>query len=207
MNFAEIRNGSLKAATQLGFTLSRGLPLLDGSLRLRPTREIEDRALTLSAVVASTYGFPRDRIISWLEREKLTSVLSRAEQSFLRGDSGPVQDLQTQVEGLCVFAWALEFLPSLDFSKPSPNHLVSVFPNFKAAEESSRFRSRARLRTQEDIVAACDLAYCLHWAITQAALDQKVRPGKVPPHVVIERRRALEWMLSSDEWEDVSLDT
>ena len=208
MSFAEIRKRSLKVATQLKFTLPSTLPLLDESLRLRQLGDIEDRVLVLSAVVAASYGFPRDRIVSWLEREALVSVLSGAEQSFLRGTGVAAQQFQVQVEALSAFAWALGFLPSMDFGKPSPSHLVSIFPDFKVAESSARFRSRAKLRDQIDIVIACDLAYCLHWAINQAVVDKKAPPGKVPPHVVIERRRALEWMLSSSEWDDVSsLDT
>ena len=207
MDFAEIRDVSLKMAKQLQFALPSQLPLLDESLCLRPQSDIEDRALVTSAVVAVSYGCPKARIVSWLEQEALTSVLSGKERSFLRGEDAAVQSFQIQVEALCAFAWTLGFLPILDFGKPSPHHLVSIFPDFKMSEASARFRSQAKLRNKEDIVVKCDLAYCLHWAINQVTVDSKSLSGKLPSHVVIERRRVLEWMLSSDEWDDVLLDT
>ncbi len=66
---------------------------------------------------------------------------------------------------------------------------------------------KARLRSDDQIVSAADLAYCLHWAIRQSELEGKRPPGKVPPYVVVERRRALEWLLSDEDWDDVPLDT
>jgi len=32
-------------------------------------------------------------------------------------------------------------------------------------------------------------------------------PGNLKPYVVVERRRALDWLLSKEAWDDVSLDT
>ena len=207
MNFEEVRTKSLTVAKKLGYELPSGLPLLDSTIRLQPSREIENRALVLAGVVASSYGFPRDRVISWLDQEGLWSSVSLAEEDFLRHGKGSAQQFQMQVESLYAFAWALGYLPSLDFDKPSPANLVAVFPDFKVAESSAKFRDRANPRSQDEVAFSCDLAYCLHWAVSQAALDGKAIPGKVPQHVVIERRRALEWMLSADEWEEVSLDT
>ena len=207
MNFEEIRSKSISVAKKLGYELPSGLPLLDSTVRLRPSKEIEDRALVLSGVVASSYGFPRDRVISWLDQEGLWSSVSLAESDFLRHGKGSAQQFQMQVESLCAFAWALGYLPSLDFDRPSPAHLVAIFPDFKVAESSGKFRDRANPRSQDEVAFGCDLAYCLHWSVNQSALDGKAIPGKVPPHVVIERRRALEWMLSADEWDEVSLDT
>ena len=207
MNFEAIRIKSLSVAKNLGYELPSDLPLLDSTVRLRPPKEIEDRALVLAGVVASSYGFPRDRVTSWLDQEGLWSAVSLAEADFLRHGSGSAEQFRMQVEAVCAFAWALGYLPSLDFDRPSPAHLVAVFPDFKVAEPAARFRDRANPRPQDEVAFSCDLAYCLHWSVRQAALDGKATPGKVPQHVVIERRRALEWMLSADEWEDVSLDT
>lgn len=207
MNFEEIRNKSLSVAKKLGYELPSDLPLLDSTVRRRSSQEIEDRALVLAGIVASSYGFPRDRIIFWLDQEGLWSSVSLAEADFLRHGKGSAQQYQMQVESLCAFAWALGYLPSLDFDRPSPAHLVAVFPDFKVAESSAKFRDRANLRSQDEVAFGCDLAYCLHWSVKQAAIDGKAISGKVPPHVVVERRHALEWMLSADAWDEVSLDT
>ena len=58
---------------------------------------------------------------------------------------------------------------------------------------------------------------CLYFATLkypQATIHEAVRasttkqtPGKVPPYIVVERRRDLEWLLSDEDWDDISLDT
>jgi hypothetical protein len=207
MNLDDLRQASLRKATALGYPPAITLPLLDESLRLRSGREITERALTLSGVVAASYGFPRERVTEWLQGEGLEATLGKAEAAFLQGKLGDAQPFQVQVESLTAFAWALGFLGAIEFDKPSPRHLVSIFPDFKRSQSSIHFRDKAKLRDQNDVLRACDLAYCLHWGINQKLIDKKPLPGELPPHVVIERRRAIEWMLSSEAWEDVSLDT
>lgn len=207
MNFDELRQASLRKATALGYPPATTLPLLDDSLRLRSAKEITERALTLSGVVAVSYGFPRERVTEWLQREGLEATPGKAEAAFLQHKIGDAQPFQIQVESLTAFAWALGFLGVLDFDKPSPAHLVSIFPDLKKFESSIHFRDKAKLRDRDDVLRACDLAYCLHWGINQRSIERKPVPSALPPHVVIEKRRAIEWMLSSEDWEDVSLDT
>jgi hypothetical protein len=207
MNFDELRQASLRKAIALGYPPATTLPLLDESLGLRSGREITERALTLAGVVAASYGFPRERVTEWLHGEGLEATLGKAEAAFLQGKIGNAQPFQVQVESLTAFAWALGFLGALEFDKPSPGHLVSIFPDLKKCESSIQFRDKAKLRDRDDVLRACDLAYCLHWGINQRLIEKKPRPGALPPHVVIEKRRAIEWMLASEDWEDVSLDT
>ncbi|KJV25782.1 hypothetical protein VI06_18260 [Aquitalea magnusonii] len=205
MNYFEIRSKSLADSERLGFPRADILPVLDEELVIRPVGKIVDRALVLSVVVAVSYGFPRNKALSWLEAENLTSSLSSLELGFVKSNSQLSQMFQVQVEALCAFAWSLGYLPKLDFSAASPNHLVSVFPDFKVLESTRRFREKARLLPLSDMVSALDLAYCLHWGISHARVGGG--PGKVPPHVIVERRRALEWMFSSVDRDDISLDT
>jgi hypothetical protein len=96
---------------------------------------------------------------------------------------------------------------NLDFSRPCPDDFVAIFPRIKENQHSYDFRAVAASRSPEDLIAACDLAYCLHWAIVQRSLDGQRAIGKVPPYVIMERRRALEWILSREHWDEVSLDT
>lgn len=207
MDLHEIRQASLREAVQLGYEPAANLPLLDESARLRPQKEIEDRAVVLCGVVAASYGLPRDRVSTWIEKEGLRGTVTDTESLLLQGDASDSQAFQVQVESLAAFAWALRLVASLQFDRPAPGHLVSVFPDFKKAEPSTRFRSTAKLRDEIDVVRACDLAYCLHWSINQRLLERKPTKSAVPPHVIIERRRALEWMLSSEDWGQVSMDT
>jgi hypothetical protein len=208
VNFAEIRAASIEEVKGLGFPLPPdSLPLLDAPHGVRARQEVEGRALVLAAVVAAAYGYPKAQAQSWIERERLAGHLSLSERTFLQGDVSMAVQFQAQVEALGALAWALGLLPALPFDRPSPSHMVTVFPDLKKMEDIGRFQAGVRPRAEQEIASQCDLAYCLHWGINQARLEDKKPPGRTPPHVIVERRRALEWMLSSCDWDDVSLDT
>ena len=114
---------------------------------------------------------------------------------------------RTDSSRLNAFAWALGFVGSLHFDSCCDDSLITCFPDLKNDGSSDDYKAHAKTRSIDQIVSACDLAYCLHWAVADANLRSKPIPGHVDAHIIVERRRALEWMLSSDDWDDVSLDT
>jgi hypothetical protein len=206
MDFNEIRASSCELAKEYGFHIPDSLSLLDSS-EPRQVEEIIDRALAVSLIVAVSYGFKKDAALSWLEQESLVDTLSQKEKEFLNDSDRYKQIFQAQVETLCAFAWSLRFLPDINFSEDCPNHLVSLYPDFKKLEPSDRFRQRARLRSDKELVSACDAAYCLHWGLNQSMLDGVKPKHRLSPIVVTERRRALEWILNSEDWDSITLDT
>jgi hypothetical protein len=133
--------------------------------------------------------------------------LADSEEAFLIEGSGEVGSVQSKVEALQAFAWSLGIVKKMEFDQVCDNNLIKLFPDIKNDGNSDDFKSKSRLRDIKEIIAACDLAYCLHWAVTQAGLENKKLPNDVAPHVIVERRRALEWLLSQDGWDDISLDT
>ena len=106
-----------------------------------------------------------------------------------------------------MLVWSVGMAPKLAFVKPCPNDLVRMLPKLRTAESSAEFRSRAHRRSTEELLAAAELAYCLHWAITDASLRGAREPGRVPGWVIVERRGALEWTLTDEDWDEVPLDT
>lgn len=146
---------------------------------------------------------------SGLEANDLWSGSSRSEQALLKGEANQAVRgaLQLRVEALYAFAWALSLIDELDFAAPCPDIVVARYPDLRRDEDASSFRERARLRTADEILEAADLAYCLHWALRQAELDCDPRPGRVDAYVVTERRLALDWILSEEEWHALTLDT
>ncbi|MFK0378907.1 DUF4272 domain-containing protein [Pandoraea sp. NPDC090278] len=208
MDFEKIRSDSTSSLALLGFPKPATLPFLDGEAKIRSLDEIESRSLALSVVVAVAYGFPRERAMSWLDQERLAQSLSDGERTFLeKKDASNSRRFQVQAEALCTFAWTLGYLPALDFSLQCPENLVQIYPDFRGAESSKRFRGGASLISADAIFSTLDLAYCLHWGVNEALLSGSVVPSNVQYHVVTERRRALEWITSGDDWDGVSLDT
>ncbi len=183
------------------------LPLLDDGMPTRPTADAVNRLLTLTAVAAASYGFDKAKALAWLKQEKIDDLLTPTESKFLVAGEGNPQAFQMQIEGMWALAWALNMVPQLDFWKDCDDRFVATLPNLKISQSGADWYSKARIRAADEIVASCDLAYCLHWCVRQAQLEGKTPPGRLKAHVVTERRRALEWLLSEDNWDTVSLDT
>lgn len=201
------RKSSTEVAEGLGYSVNPRLPLLDASDIVRSAPEIVDRALAIHGVAAAAYGFDRSAALSWLRRQSCYEALTPTEVHFLDAGLGDPQRFANQVEGLFALSWALNVVGRLDFSRPCPNDFVFQLPNLKAQQDGQGFRLRARLRTPAEILAATDLAYCLHWAIRDAQLKCKESQGKVEEYVLMERRRALEWLVMDEGWEEIELDT
>ena len=207
MDLKHIRGESIRTAKQLGADVSPTLPLLDTGLEMRNTSEIVSRIMAMNAVAAIAYGFDKTKAIAWLNQEALTDSLSEQENRFVFQGGGQPDRFKVQVEGMWALAWAIGIANELNFAKDCDNRFVTILPNLKQSQRSADFRKQANPRPLEQVVSACDLAYCLHWAIRQSELTGKCPPGNLKPYVVIERRRALEWLLSKGAWDEVLLDT
>jgi hypothetical protein len=207
MDLKRIRAESIEAAQRLGIYVPAELPLSDTNLKLRDAEEVVSRILTMNALAAAAYGFDKDRATAWLNRERIIGSLTSDECSYLLHGGKNSDSFKLQIEGMWALAWALGIVNELNFSKDCDNRFVTLFPDLKRDQASSDFRIRMNPRSTESVIGACDLAYCLSWAIRQSELTGESVMRNLKPYVVIERRRALEWLLSDEAWEDVSLDT
>ena len=207
MHLKLIRAETIEAAKRLGVDVLATLPLLDAGLEMRSANETISRILAMNAVAATAHGFDKTKAVAWLNQEALTDSLSEQEKRFIFDGAGNPDRFKVQVEGMWALAWAIGIANELNFAKDCDNRFVMMLPSLKQSQSSAVFREKANLRSLEQIVAACDLAYCLHWAVRQSELSSKRLPGNLKPYVVIERRHALEWLLSKEAWDEVSLDT
>ncbi len=174
---------------------------------MRSADETISRLLAMNTVAAAAYGFDKTKAIAWLNQEALADSLSEQEKRFIFDGTENPDRFKVQVEGMWALAWAMGIANELNFANDCDNRFVVMLPNLKESRSSADFRVRANPRPLEQVAAACDLAYCLHWAIRQSELSGNRPPGNLKPYVVVERRRALEWLLSKESWEEVPLDT
>lgn len=203
-----VRNESTRVARELGYGVNSELPLLDLTNVVRSSDEVVDRALVLYCVVAVANKSRSEVALAWLRQERLVDQLTAKERRWMeQQNEGDRATYLAQEEALWTLMWALGFVDRLDFSEYCQPTLAGMFPRVRDGGRSTLFRSKATLRLSNEIVSAADLAYCLHWSIRNAALQSQAQAGKIEPYVLIERRRALEWLLSTDAWDDVSLDT
>lgn len=63
----------------------------------------------------------------------------------------------------------------------------------------------AILLTKMDML---DLYYNYHWACVDNRINPETKCGELNEEVVMERRKALEWLICKDkDWDSISLDT
>lgn len=209
--YQTVRERSLDAARRLGYPVNPSLPAVSDLLEPRAAKEIVDRALVLALVIYGVIGeFPTSLLREWAKRENLVPSMTERERRYFDGvlpSASEVTDLQDQIEALWTLSWVLGKTPILDFSEEVGDSLAKVLPDVEHGEDARRFRADVWIRPMTEILEACDLSYCLHWAIVSEALHGRPPPGTLEPWVVVNRRRALEWTLSRADWDDVPLDT
>lgn len=202
-----IRDRSRYQASQLGCRVLSSLPLIDNPVTIRPQGEVWIRLLCMHAIAAVAYGFRRSLAKAWLESEGIVEALTKEEAEFLTLGNGNDRRFQMRVEGMWALGWTVGLVPELDFSKPCADDFCEMLPDLVIGEPSSLYGAKLSPRPAIEVVEACDLSYCLHWCLTDAALRGHPLPPGIQPEDLIERRHALEWVISEGEYEDVSLDT
>ncbi len=207
METNNIRESSWNKVTKYGLPVNPNLPSL-GDIRLERSEETSvKRLMCLLAVAAAAYGFSHEQAQKWIVQEELIEELEDNEREFLEYGKGEIITFKTQIEGMWTIAWALGIIKSLDFTKDCPNSFISKLPDLKKMESIELFKSKVSLRKEAEIIKICDFVYCLHWAIRQTEFEGISLPLKIQQYVVLERRRALEWFVSKDNWYDLQLDT
>ena len=207
MDSQYIRIGSIATARLLSVDVPAFLPVKTHPVVLRPVEEIVSRLLAMHAIAATLSGVHRARAIRWLEHENLLRFLTQDEVRFLHDRIGLVDKFQWQVEGMWALAWAVGILGGLDFGEECSSHFAMMLPNLYWMENSKRFRTRTIARPLVEVLAMRDLAYCLHWGVREAAPMCPRPSGKLKHYVVVERRRALEWLVCDEDWDAIVLDT
>lgn len=211
MDAHSLRKSTKKTVEHLGYQFNPNLPLLDEGKIKHDCSEVANRILALYVCVACAYGFSKASGAEWLRREWLWDALTEPEREFLAGRSEAVTPtIQWQVEALWSLTWAAGYHDDLDFLSPCPDSFVKIFPDLKKGEGTENFKGKCKLRSLKAISEKLDLYYCLHWAVRNSELrDSQIerRQNMVEGQVYIERRRALEWILSDEDWSDLSLDT
>lgn len=210
-DIVDIRKDSEKKVKELGYIINENLPLLEiEKFNIRAIDSIISRILILHGLAAVSYGFNQEIVNSWLENEDLISNMYESELKLINAKKKDQEDIilfRTQVEASYALCWSVGFVKELNFSQGCPDNFVSILPDLKKKESSNVFRKKAKMLNKNDIIKSLDLAYCLHWAIVELASKGK-NNTKLSSFIIVERRRALEWVLQSNlDWYDINLDT
>lgn len=206
----EIRLMSKSLLEGARIPVNDNLPLLD----IREVRSGQDaacRLVILYVLGALLEGVASDKLVSWLEAERLASHLSPREIDFLSGrilTQAEENELSWKQESLFVLSWAGGLVKELGLPVAECD-LTDVFPKIPRAVSVTEFMDSYRRRSHVDILSALDAHYCIHHALRHEELwAPSTFPGVLHETVAIERRIALEWLADANAvWDDIDLDT
>lgn len=85
--------------------------------------------------------------------------------------------------------------------------LAAMFPSIEDNESVDEFIKGYKLRPEAEMFSMLYYFYRAHWVARNNSLNG-INDDKVNMSIIMERRRALEWVCDSSlEWDDISLDT
>lgn len=218
IDFNLVRLCSTERCAALGVEIPTGVPPLIDNKEILPKADtsIVNRSLALFCVLAvafepePTFKEAVFEVSNWANANEITSSFSDAENVvFEEITSEKIRDLfWGQQESLYAFGWALGWVAEIDSTDYLPDDFGNIFPDISKAELPSIFISKCRLRTLENLSRELDFYYCLHWWATEHRASPKERKRIPISTVAIKaRRKSLEWILTPQLWDEVSLDT
>jgi hypothetical protein len=175
----------------------------------RDAVEVGRRAAVLSALAEAGEGAPPGLVQRWMSLQGLEEALTPRERALLAAPGlTPLQrdDLRWGQEAAWALAWALGRAPGFAWDgwagEASP-----PWPGPRRAGRVEEALEGAVLLPPEQLLAEGDLAFRLHWAAVDAGMLGEPFPvERFHPDAVLERRRALAWVLSpGTAWDALDL--
>ncbi len=202
MNLTEIRELNLKRINE-GLLIQ--LPLLDEkNINFRDLRMIAMRAIILTEFKSLTI-YPEDRITSlnWMKEKNIDQLLSEKEREAIERKEFTDEEkinFSWYQESLTAILWVLGFIKKLEdpINEFDVEDYVDYLPPAVSIQE---YFENISTVSKENIIKELDYYYLVHHLTRR-------NENKFNLSVVIERRKALEWIIDKNlDWDNVSLDT
>lgn len=210
-DLAQVKARSEQIILQAGGRICNWLPYIDGE-QPRGQADLVGRALVLNALINIAFKAPIPIIKNWIDANGLATSLSRGERGLLQKRNEDLSgqeltDLQWSLEALWALMWAGSLVPDLPIDSHVPDTMATLVPNLEKNEGGSKFTQKMRLRPHAQLYQMLDLYYRAHW-YTEDGRINGYPTGSIISDIVMERRKALEWLLdASSDWDNISLNT
>jgi hypothetical protein len=222
----ERRDNSIERLKKMGISYNGHLPLIESSneITVKDLDVICKRAIAclLSASCAATIGSEKDATIAdiiklhvgylsyydiayddLLPQEKLIFSSNFTQQNVI--------NVAWSYEIYWGIIWASNLITNKEMINASEvcNVKRAIALLLETSDDYDFFKGLCKLRSVEKILDMLDLYYCYHWACRQKGLHpDTTNIGKLNEEVVMERRKALEWLIREEQdWDEIPLDT
>lgn len=212
---------SIKLLQERGIPYIPHLPVIvgDEDVVIRSKEEIVQRAIALCLIAVYAGGIAENGQIKE-EREFIEGIIQQfgaadfftEKEKDLLNDPQPDQTDTIQMvwmyECYWVLLWALGYVEELAFPDEICN-VSTAIDALRSAGDYDTFYQNAVVRSKQEILDQADLIYRYDWACVDARINNRTVAGGLNDGVVVERHRALNWLVCymEDDWDDVSTDT
>ena len=206
-----VKNESEKIITAGGGQICDWLPQLDIT-EMRDREAIVGRALAMLGLMHIYFRAPTNIINDWISRVGATKHLSTWEQTVLARSYDELTEqeltkLYWYIECVWTLMWIGSLIDELPYDSPVYDWMAQLTPNIQQNEDGSKFSAAMRIRSFDECFRMLDIYYRIHW-YTQNGQLNGYDTSPVSFDIVMERRKALEWVLDKElDWDDVPLDT
>lgn len=140
-----------------------------------------------------------------LDRYNVKNIMTNEEQElFEKGNHDIAVQISWQFEGCAVLLWTLGLLNYLNYPDTlvNPDELTGIV---SSCNNYSEFVQKCAFRSVEEILDLADLTYRYNWYCVDAQIEGE--EPKINPEIVVERYRALKWLLTDEKWDKVDINT
>lgn len=216
MDFLAIREQSVRRLRRWRLSDAGSLPLHSEAdfEWVRDAAAVAQRCHAIAAALALAHRAPVQTVRGAIDEHGLEPALGTRELELLRvleGDEEPDEqtlqqllvDISWREEALHALLWVLRLVPDLPPDRMCPRQ--PVYERLAPGLDPGRAPEDVLMRSLSEIATMLDFYYCLHWHARKAQYHGDVWDYEIAPGVVLERRRALEWLFQDARWEDVDL--
>jgi hypothetical protein len=195
---------------QMGVPVNTYLPIINvQETKIQSPQAVAKRCLILLALLNVVHGNKQKEIVRWLKQYKLWNDASPEEQAFFNAaypDEVLRNELSWRIEALWVLLWALGLASELGLPVEPCNledpELFKKIPGL--GRDPSRFIQEATLRSGDELLDELDLIYRVHWAVRDAALNDREILCGFHHGIVYEWHYALNWLTGyAEQWDDI----
>lgn len=210
-NLNKIKSENTESLRRAGIEVIDHLPVLDDA-EVRAETLVARRWIAMAALLQLHFKAPEAFIKEYLDENGLLEALSSEENEILNTGYENLNEQQKTnlywtIEAIWALAWAGQKHESLTWNTGVEGSLASMLPNFAEKEAAQSFVASYRLRSKKELFSKLDMLYRAHWFARQRDL-QGEKSTLVDLDIVMERRKALEWVCDAEqEWDEISLDT
>lgn len=200
--------------TQNGISINENLIYNKNNIQIKNIDDVCKRAIAclLTVQIAcdinkGNYKESLEYILPLYDKYAVKNSLNSKEKRIIDGtySNQDVIDMDWAYEAYWAICWCLSLVDDIrNGGELCDCHRAISF--IISSNSFENFKNKCKLRDYDEILDMADLYYRYNWAIDNRKVDSNTKIGNLDTSNVMERRRALEWVLSDVyDWYDIKL--